>query len=145
MVLLSANLGGAHSLLPECRGARRADVLQHRGSKLSAWTQPFDITHGFEMLYFRCFKWLTSESGRAVKNKGEHFQVEKRKFSHAAVITRLHICSNTGSLLRENNTKLQFSQKVCFQKTSRVSERGLFPLRFWWHRCETGNRCIGSH
>ncbi len=59
MVRISANLGGAHSLLPENRGAKsvelQAEVLQHEGSKLSAWTQLSDISHGFEMLLFRRF------------------------------------------------------------------------------------------
>lgn len=132
MLLLSANLGGAHSLLPENRGARsvglQAEVLQHEGSKLSAWTQLFDISHGFEMLHSRCFQWLTSENGTTVEKQDlrmsrRNFQVEKkekRKFSHAAVIICLDICSNpdwkTPFIFRDvYSTELerQFSQIVC--------------------------------
>lgn len=106
MVRVFANLGGAHSLLPENGGARsvelHAEVLQHKGSELSAWTLLFDITPVFwdaslQMLQLKWLRWekVATVQKQEPRSRRGNFQVEKQekgKPSHAAVIICLDVC-----------------------------------------------------
>lgn len=54
--------------------------------------------------------------------------MEKRKFSHAAVITRLDICSNTGLLLRETIRNSSFHRKYVSKKRPGCQSEACFHL-----------------
>lgn len=109
--LLSASLGGAHSLHPENGGARRVglqtEVLQLSGSEPSG-AQLYGIIHGFEMLHFKCFEWLTSETGATVKKQELEQSLrtfssgkkgKRKKFSHEAVIIGFGVYSKPEALI----------------------------------------------